>query len=422
MKLFNTYNEFISNPWVVVLFGLISGVGYLLDLLFVEFTASIEVLHVACAAISFCTLIYFLITKNHNWRLLQILTLILFINLMLLPFLALSLDNFLLLFFRNTLFFWATMAVLALLFGTNYLLISALLFTIQFVLVTSLTEHSFLQDSFITITIVFSIYVLIIYAFITQIESFLTRQEKVKNELKEQSNLLSRSNSTKGKLLSIIGHDLRSPLMSLTSLAVLLKDEAENTQNEDLIDYTGLLSTTVDQTSFLVNNLLEWSRTQENNINLTVRPIRIEPFLLSLRDLVEFKLNTKNIAFKIGPLAAPELYADQNALQTVLRNLVTNAIKFTNPGGEITVSSHSDELGSYVSIKDNGIGMDKETLRTLQDSSSYESKKGTAEERGTGIGFNLCIELMHLHEGYIKIESKLKKGTHITLFFPNIGD
>jgi signal transduction histidine kinase len=422
MKLFNTYNEFISNPWVVVLFGLISGVGYLLDLLFVEFTASIEVLHVACAAISFCTLIYFLITKNHNWRLLQILTLILFINLMLLPFLALSLDNFLLLFFRNTLFFWATMAVLALLFGTNYLLISALLFTIQFVLVTSLTEHSFLQDSFITITIVFSIYVLIIYAFITQIESFLTRQEKVKNELKEQSSLLSRSNSTKGKLLSIIGHDLRSPLMSLTSLAVLLKDEAENTQNEDFIDYTGLLSTTVDQTSFLVNNLLEWSRTQENNIHLTVRPIRIEPFLLSLRDLVEFKLNTKNIAFKIGPLAAPELYADQNALQTVLRNLVTNAIKFTNPGGEITVSSNSDELGSYVSIKDNGIGMDKETLRTLQDSSSYESKKGTAEERGTGIGFNLCIELMHLHEGYIKIESKLKKGTHITLFFPNIGD
>lgn len=422
MKLFNTYNEFISNPWVVVLFGLISGVGYLLDLLFVEFTASIEVLHVACAAISFCTLIYFLITKKHNWRLLQILTLILFINLMLLPFLALSLDNFLLLFFRNTLFFWATMAVLALLFGTNYLLISALLFTIQFVLVTSLTEHSFLQDSFITITIVFSIYVLIIYAFITQIESFLTRQEKVKNELKEQSSLLSRSNSTKGKLLSIIGHDLRSPLMSLTSLAVLLKDEAENTQNEDLIDYTGLLSTTVDQTSFLVNNLLEWSRTQENNIHLTVRPIRIEPFLLSLRDLVEFKLNTKNIAFKIGPLAAPELYADQNALQTVLRNLVTNAIKFTNPGGEITVSSHSDELGAYISIKDNGIGMDKETLRTLQDSSSYESKKGTAEERGTGIGFNLCIELMHLHEGYIKIESKPKKGTHITLFFPNIID
>lgn len=134
---------------------------------------------------------------------------------------------------------------------------------------------------------------LIIYAFITQIESFLTEQERVNNELENQSQLLSKSNNTKGKLLSIIGHDLRSPLMSLTSLSVLIKDEVDQSKNEDLKDYAGLLSTTVEQTSFLVNNLLEWSRSQENNITLTVRPIRIEPFLLSLKDLVEFKLTSK---------------------------------------------------------------------------------------------------------------------------------
>lgn len=419
MKLFNTYQEFIANPWVIVLFGLISGVGYVLDLFLVEFTSAIVVMHSVCAGISFTTLAYFLITKKHNWELLKILTLILFLNLLVLPFLALTLDNFILLFLRNALFYWATMAVVALLFGTRQLMYSALLFGVQFVLITILSSHEFLQESFITIAIVFSIYVLIIYTFITQIESFLTEQERVKNELEKQSQLLRKSNNTKGKLLSIIGHDLRSPLMSLTSLSVLIKDEVDQSKNEDLKDYAGLLSTTVEQTSFLVNNLLEWSRSQENNITLTVRPIRIEPFLLSLKDLVEFKLTSKNIAFNIGPLTAPEIFADQNALQTILRNLVTNAIKFTNPGGEITISSHSDALGCFITIKDNGVGMDKDTLRALQDISSYASKKGTAEERGTGIGFNLCIELMHLHNGYINIESEPKKGTKITLFFPD---
>jgi signal transduction histidine kinase len=419
MKLFNTYQEFIANPWVIVLFGLISGVGYVLDLFLVEFTSAIVVMHSVCAGISFTTLVYFLITKKHNWELLKILTLILFLNLLVLPFLALTLDNFILLFLRNALFYWATMAVVALLFGTRQLMYSALLFGVQFVLITILSSHEFLQESFITIAIVFSIYVLIIYAFITQIESFLTEQERVKNELENQSQLLSKSNNTKGKLLSIIGHDLRSPLMSLTSLSVLIKDEVDQSKNEDLKDYAGLLSTTVEQTSFLVNNLLEWSRSQENNITLSVRPIRIEPFLLSLKDLVEFKLTSKNIAFNIGSLTAPEIFADQNALQTILRNLVTNAIKFTNPGGEITISSHSDALGCFITIKDNGVGMDKDTLRALQDISSYASKKGTAEERGTGIGFNLCIELMHLHNGYINIESEPKKGTKIILFFPD---
>lgn len=223
MKLFNTYQEFIANQWVIVLFGLISGVGYVLDLFLVEFTSAIVMMHSVCAGISFTALIYFLITKKHNWELLKILTLTLFLNLLVLPFLALTLDNFILLFLRNALFYWATMAVLALLFGTRQLMYSALLFGVQFVLITILSSHEFLQESFITIAIVFSIYVLIIYAFITQIESFLTEQERVNNELENQSQLLSKSNNTKGKLLSIIGHDLRSPLMSLTSLSVLIK-------------------------------------------------------------------------------------------------------------------------------------------------------------------------------------------------------
>ncbi len=418
MKLFNTYDKFISNPWVIVLFGLISGVAYIIDSLLVDFPLSIDILHVICSAASFATLAFFLIWRKHNWNLIKALILIMFIKLIILPYLALDVEAFSLIFLRNSLFYWAIITVIAIFFGPKALIVSSIVFLFQYISITLITGDTFLFDSFVTVSTVFLIYVIIAYLFINQIEAFITNQENVQKELKEQSELLKQSNTTKGKLLSIIGHDLRSPLMSLTSLAVLIKEEAEGTNNEELNDYVGMLGSTADQTSFLVNNLLEWSRSQESKIKLSIQPIRIEPFLYSLNDLVEFKLCQKNISFDIGPLQAPELHADQNALQTVLRNLVTNAIKFTNPGGKVSVSTHSDELGCYIILTDNGIGMDKETLRSLQDITSFDSKKGTSEERGTGIGFNLCIELMHLHKGYIKLESKLKKGTKITLFFP----
>ncbi|MBO6794482.1 MAG: HAMP domain-containing histidine kinase [Balneolaceae bacterium] len=418
MKLFNTYDKFISNPWVIVLFGLISGVAYIVDSLLVDFPLSIDVLHVICSAASFGTLAFFLIWRKHNWNLIKALILIMLIKLIVLPFLALHVETFSLIFLRNSLFYWGTIIVIAIFFGPKALIVSSTIFLIQYISIALITGDPFLFDSFVTVFTVFLIYVTIAYLFINQIEAFITNQENVQKELKEQSELLKQSNTTKGKLLSIIGHDLRSPLMSLTSLAVLIKEEAEGTDNDDLNDYIGMLGSTADQTSFLVNNLLEWSRSQESKIKLSIQPIRLEPFLYSLHDLVEFKLSQKNITLDIGPLQAPELHADQSALQAVLRNLVTNAIKFTNPGGKISISTHSDDLGCYIILSDNGIGMDKETLRSLQDITSFESKKGTSEERGTGIGFNLCIELMHLHNGHIKLESELKKGTKITLFFP----
>lgn len=305
-------------------------------------------------------------------------------------------------------------------FGTRDYIIAAILFFLQFTSITYITENVYLVESFVTIIIVLAVYAVIIYAFVISINHYFDSQVKAQQKLSDQSLALTKSDSTKGKLLSIIGHDLRSPLMSLTSLSVLIEDELKDSENKELIELVGILNTTIDQTAFLVNNLLEWSRTQENRINLDLKPIRIEPFLNSLRDLHSFSLTNKNIEFNIGPIQSVEIFADQNTLQTILRNIVTNSIKFTPEGGSITIKTSSDENGTYITISDTGIGMDTKTINDLLDIDVYASRKGTLQEKGTGIGFNLCVELMHLHHGTIAIESTLNVGTTIKLFFPGI--
>jgi signal transduction histidine kinase len=420
MKVIRTYRDFINNPWAVVGFGIAASLGYLLDSIFYTSGENLYMLNFISSGLTGIALAYYLIVRRHEYTVLKIFALIFWGNLLIAPFILLDYTPFEFFFLRNSIFYFSLLPIVALMFGTKEYIVATILFFIQFSTITFLTNNDFLVESFVTIVIVLAVYAVIIYAFIISINHYFDSQTEAQQKLKDQSHALVKSDSTKGKLLSIIGHDLRSPLMSLTSLSVLIEDEIKESKNEELVELIGILNTTIDQTAFLVNNLLEWSRTQENRITIDLKPIRIEPFLNSLRDLHSFSLNSKNIDFSIGPIDAIEIFADQNTLQTILRNIVTNSIKFTPEGGQITISSKSDENGTYVIISDTGIGMDEESIEKLLDIDVYSSRKGTHQEKGSGIGFNLCVELMQLHHGTIEIDSTQNVGTTITLFFPGI--
>lgn len=420
MKAIQTYRDFINNPWAITGFGIAASIGYLLDSVFYSSTENLHTLNFICSGLTAFVLVYYLIVRSHDYTVLKLFTLIFWGNLIIAPFILFDYSPYEWFFLRNSLFYFSLLPIIALMFGTRDYIIAAILFFLQFTSITYITENVYLVESFVTIIIVLAVYAVIIYAFVISINHYFDSQVKAQQKLSDQSLALTKSDSTKGKLLSIIGHDLRSPLMSLTSLSVLIEDELKDSENEELIELVGILNTTIDQTAFLVNNLLEWSRTQENRINLDLKPIRIEPFLNSLRDLHSFSLTNKNIEFNIGPIQSVEIFADQNTLQTILRNIVTNSIKFTPEGGSITIKTSSDENGTYITISDTGIGMDTKTINDLLDIDVYASRKGTLQEKGTGIGFNLCVELMHLHHGTIAIDSTLNVGTTIKLFFPGI--
>ncbi len=420
MKVVRTYKDFINNPWAIVGFGVAASVGYILDSVFFDSTDNLRTLNKICSALTAITLIYYLISRKNENNVLRTYAIIFWGNLLIAPFILFDYDPYEWFFMRNTLFYFSLLPIVALMFGMREYIIATILFFLQFLSITYLTSNVYLVDSFVTIVIILGVYAIIIYAFIISINHYIDFQTETQKTLKDQSSALSYSDTTKGKLLSIIGHDLRSPLMSLTSLSVLINDEIAESENEELKELIGILNTTIDQTAFLVNNLLEWSRSQENRITVDLKPIRVEPFLNSLRDLHSFSLSSKEIEFKIGPINSVEVFADQNTLQTILRNLVTNAIKFTPNGGEISVSTRSDSDGVYIEVSDTGIGMNEETIQKLLDIETYESSKGTDHEKGSGIGFNLCLELMDLHHGNINIESTPNEGTKVILFFPGI--
>lgn len=414
------YKELFKNPWTIILFGIAGTFGYYLDSVFVDQTEYLRILNYICSCLTAFTLVYYLVARKHEYVVLKLYAIYFWGNLLIAPFIMVEYNPYEWFFMRNSLFYFSLLPIVALMFGTKEYIFSTILFFLQFVSITFITNNSFLLESITSILIVLAIYALIIYAFVTSINHYFNINLKVQQKLIDQSTALMHSDNTKGKLLSIIGHDLRSPLMSLTSLSVLIQDETKNTKNNELNELIGILNTTIDQTAFLVNNLLEWSRSQDNRININLKPIRIEPFLNGLRDLHSFSLSQKNLNFKIGPIKAVEIFADQNTLQTILRNIVTNSIKFTPNGGTITVSTKNGKKGTFIVVKDTGIGMEKELVDKLLDVDMYTSRKGTLQETGSGIGFNLSAELMQLHNGTIGVESKPDKGTTITLFFPSI--
>lgn len=420
MMALQNYKELFNNPWTITLFGIAGTFGYYLDSVFVDQTEFLRILNYICSCLTALTLVYYLIARKNEYVVLKLYAIFFWGNLLIAPFIMVEYNPYEWFFMRNSLFYFSLLPIIALMFGTKEYIFATIIFFLQFVSITYITDNSFLLESVTSILIVLAIYALIIYAFVISINHYFNFNLEVQQKLIDQSTALMHSDSTKGKLLSIIGHDLRSPLMSLTSLSVLIEDETRTIKNSELIELIGMLNTTIDQTAFLVNNLLEWSRSQDNRINIDLKPIRIEPFLNSLRDLHSFSLSHKNLDFKIGPIKAVEIFADQNTLQTILRNIVTNSIKFTPNGGSITVSTKNNEKGAFVIVKDTGIGMEKELVDKLLDVDVYTSRKGTLQETGSGIGFNLSAELMQLHNGTIDIESKPDYGTTITLFFPSI--
>jgi signal transduction histidine kinase len=412
MQEFKTYTDFTTNPSVVRGFGAIATVGYLLDAYLFQVGEELKLINIISAGLSFVVLIGLFLKSTNSWPGLKLLTLIFVLNLLIAPLFSLSVDDFTSFYLRSSLFYWAIMPVIGLIWGSKYFLWSTLLYLVQYATVTAYTKNTFLLESYVTITIVLIVYMIIIFAFLISIDHYVNDQKEIQQKLNE-------SNIAKGKLLSIIGHDLRSPLMSLSSLAVLISEEVKSHKDETLREYVDLLNITVGQTSFLVNNLLEWSRTQNDQIDINRQQLQIQPFLESIKDLVHFQLLSKNISLHIGPVEASVIFADQNSLLTILRNLTTNAIKFTESGGRINFSTRKTAGGCTIVISDSGVGMDSATRIKLLDRSSYHSSHGTSNEKGTGIGFNLVLELVDLHSGTVNIESSTGKGTTISMFFPD---
>lgn len=234
-----------------------------------------------------------------------------------------------------------------------------------------------------------------------------------KRKLEEQKDLLEFSNATKDKFFRIIAHDLRSPISTLvTSTDFILSDfdEHDKDQTREFITELNRLS----QTTFnLLENLLEWSSSQMGDIQY--RPVNINMYDITMEniELISRKINTKDISLHTDIEKGLTAFADENMIKTVIRNILSNAVKFTPLGGAIRIKAKERDDWIYYSIADSGIGIDQEGLGKLFRIEKHHTTPGLQNEKGSGLGLIICKEFIEKNHGTISVTSKKGKGTTV---------
>jgi signal transduction histidine kinase len=240
-----------------------------------------------------------------------------------------------------------------------------------------------------------------------------------KNENIEARNTeLKEALDFKNKVFSIIAHDLKSPIASLVQNSVLLDFDLEEEKRTQLFTSFRELSSAALN---LIENLLYWGRSQGEQVNFDPDSFDIKPVIEEVYDLHKAMAAQKSISLSADYKGDTSVFADKELLKIILRNLVSNAIKFTNAGGHVRISVTKDPENEHlmlIKIEDNGIGIPENRLVNLLGTKELISTAGTAREKGTGLGLHLCHELVKLHNGELRMESEKGQGTTVYIRLP----
>lgn len=222
--------------------------------------------------------------------------------------------------------------------------------------------------------------------------------------MRRTSRKLKELNATKDKLFSIIGHDLKGPLNSLTSFSSLLLNHADKLTKEEIKMLSADLDKSLKNLMALLENLLEWSRSQTGSIDFKAERFDINAVVVENLELLKSIADNKKIQLRNEAQGEIFVLAHRYSINTVVRNLLSNAIKFTKEGGLITINI---ALGKVVTlaVQDTGVGMNPATLQSLFELGSKTSTLGTAKEKGTGLGLILCKDFVEKNRGTIHVES-----------------
>ncbi|WP_421921076.1 PAS domain S-box protein [Marinifilum sp.] len=223
---------------------------------------------------------------------------------------------------------------------------------------------------------------------------------------------------TKDKFFSIIAHDLKNPFNAMLPIVQILKENHTHMKQEQLTSMIDLIDSSLKQEYSLLNNLLEWSRAQTGAMQLKTEKIKVRELVDSNLLLHRVKAESKNIEVKINSETDFEVLADKYTAETVIRNLISNAFKFTNIGGTININIGEKNGEIYCSIEDNGVGISTENQQKLFRTDTNCSCLGTLDETGTGLGLILCKEFIEKNGGSILVESELGVGSKFTICLP----
>jgi len=300
--------------------------------------------------------------------------------------------------------------ILILFIGLNILIL-----LIQFFRPDLITDFPTETDRWIDnlITLIYSSY--FIYLIIRFVHKNYTH-ERLKAEKGEIK--LRQLNADKDRFITILGHDLKNPVNNILGFSELLTEDLRKLNIDKIEDIAKNINMSAQITNKLLEDILMWARTQQGQLPFNPCMLKITDICNSVLETLIPAADAKNIKINYSKTKETEVFADTNMLKTVIRNLVSNAIKFTNSGGSINISAEENSGFVITSVSDNGIGIPPENLVKLFDISEVLTTKGTSGETGTGLGLLLCKEFVEKHQGKIWVESEAGKGSSFWFTLP----
>jgi PAS domain S-box-containing protein len=253
---------------------------------------------------------------------------------------------------------------------------------------------------------------------ITVLSFDITDRKNAENILREKENMLRELNASKDKFFSIIAHDLRSPFNGIVGFSSLLLDQIKENDFEGIEKYAGIIVNSSQLALDLLNTLMEWSRLQTGRMSFRPENFVFEVVASETCAIFAEIAAKKAIEINMEFTGYNEVEADIAMVGTVLRNLISNAIKFTKSGGKIIISAKPVDKQLLVSVRDTGIGISSENIKKLFRIEETYTTKGTLNEKGTGLGLILCKEFIEKNGGQIWAESEIGKGSTFWFLLP----
>lgn len=254
------------------------------------------------------------------------------------------------------------------------------------------------------------------------LEEKIVQLDNLNEQLTDSEKKLKELNDSKDKFFSIIAHDLRSPFNGLLGFSDFLANEIEDLEKDQIKKFAGEINKAANNLFKLLNNLLDWSRLQIGSMQFQPQKLDLTDIAAEIISLMKSNAIKKNIELINNIKKSTEVYADNNMAHSILRNLVSNAIKFTENGGFVKLSVK--DLGKFVevSVYDNGVGIPEEKIPNIFKIGHYKSTLGTSDEKGSGLGLILCYDFIKLHHGTINCQSVTgdpeKRGTKFYFTLP----
>jgi len=254
-------------------------------------------------------------------------------------------------------------------------------------------------------------------SFLAQLEIANTELENKNIKLVESEKTLKELIRTKDKYISVLAHDLRSPFQGLIGLVSVLRKDFDKMHRTESKEFLELMESSIRNLFDLLDNLLQWSKMHTGMLKLEKEEISLNNIIDEIIEIYQQNAMLKNIVLMPDLQSEIKIYASENMLKSIIRNLISNAIKFTSSGGYVKVKASKINNNVEIRVSDTGIGMSEENLKKLF-TDEMASLDGTEKEKSSGLGLILVKEFVELHNGKINVTSEEGKGTEFTVILP----